>query len=131
MMDYIAGLVQRGLISPDVAQGLVQQVADLKQRPFETGGGAPTNMVFTPRSAGQTVQPNAKWIPRNQLDQGQNYNPQTVPDEPIVEKLPPQVPAGSAPNYQQKKDYRLRQGDNLKDYKKAYRERQKSGAETE
>lgn len=125
MMDYVASLLQRGLISPDVAQGLFQQVVDLKQRPFETGGGAPTNTVFTPRGAGQTVEPNAAWIPRKALDQGQNYNPQIVPDEPIVDKLPPGKP-GTATNYLQKKDWRLQQGDNLKDYKKDFRERQKA-----
>lgn len=55
-MDYIAGLVQRGLISPDVAQGLVQNVADLKNRmPFESGGGAPTNSVYAPRGYGDQV----------------------------------------------------------------------------
>jgi hypothetical protein len=108
MMDYIAGLMARGLISPDVAQGLAQKVVDLKkQMPFEGGGGAATNNVYTPRGYGEPIDSSKmQWIPRKDLDQGQNYNPQIVPDEPIVDRAPPGKP-GSSKYYLQRKNFRL------------------------
>lgn len=116
-MDYIAGLVQRGLISPDVAQGLIQQVANIQRPgvpspPLEAGGtGGQIGASTTRQPLLGTAESGFQWIPRRQLDQGMNYNPRIVPDEPLLEK----APAGESPRYLQEKAWRNRVGDRAND----------------
>lgn len=82
MMDYIAGLVQRGLISPDALDGLVQQVNDVRNRnpqvgniPLEAGGGGGQGLGGA--SGRATIAP----------DYGLSTY-KSVPDEAVVERMP-------------------------------------------
>lgn len=74
-MDYIASLAQRGLISPDVAQGLVQQVNDIRnkgplgQPPIQGAGGrgfpvggASGKPVVVPDPANQNKTPKEQFV---------------------------------------------------------------------